>query len=165
MKGSKKVLDTLNKLLTAELTAADQYFAHSRMFQNWGYHRLYERVAHEREEELEHADKLMRRILFLEGTPDVGKRGKLNIGKDVPEMLKNDLAYELMVVKELRAAIALCEQEQDFETRAILRELLSDTEEDHTHWLEQQVGLIDKMGLQNYLQSGAGDISHSPSAN
>lgn len=161
MKGSKKVLDTLAKLLTAELTAADQYFAHSRMLQNWGYHRLYERIAHEREEELEHADKILTRILFLEGAADVGKRGKLHVGKDVPEMLKNDLDYELMVVKELRAAIAVCEAEQDYETRAILRELLSDTEVDHTHWLEQQIRLIDSMGLQNYLQSAAGDIAHS----
>ncbi|MGE5476282.1 MAG: bacterioferritin [Bacteroidales bacterium] len=163
MKGSKKVLDTLAKLLTAELTAADQYFAHSRMFQNWGYDRLYERVAHERMEELEHADKILNRILFLEGDADVGKRGKLNVGKDVAGMLKNDLAYELMVVKELRAAIALCEAEQDYETRAMLRQLLSDTEEDHAHWLEQQIRLIDAMGLQNYLQSAAGDIAHSAS--
>lgn len=159
MKSSKKVVDTLNKLLTAELTAADQYFAHSRMMENWGFHRLYERIAHEREEELEHADKIMKRVLFLEGTPDVGKRGKLHIGKDVPEMLKNDLAYEIMVVKELRDAIAICEAEQDYETRAILRELLSDTEEDHTHWLEQQIGLIDRMGLQNYLQSAANGVA------
>lgn len=161
MKGSKKVLDTLAKLLTAELTAADQYFAHSRMFQNWGYHRLYERVAHERLEELEHADKILTRILFLEGAADVGKRGTLNVGKDVPEMLRNDLAYELMVVKELRAAIAVCEAEQDYETRAILRQLLSDTEVDHTHWLEQQIGLIDALGLPNYLQSAAGDVARS----
>ncbi len=161
MQGSKKVIDCLNKLLTAELTAADQYFAHSRMMANWGFNRLFERIAHEREEELEHADKLIRRILFLEGTPDVGKRGKLAIGKDVEEMLKNDLAYEIMVVGELRAAIALAEKEQDYETRAILRELLSDTEVDHTHWLEQQIRLIDSMGLQTYLQSAAGDIAHS----
>jgi bacterioferritin len=159
MKGSKKVIDCLTKLLTAELTAADQYFAHSRMMANWGFNRLYERIAHEREEELEHADKIIRRILFLEGTPDVGKRGKLTIGKDVEEMLKNDLAYEIMVVGELRAAMALCEAEKDFETRAILGQLLTDTEEDHTHWLEQQVGLIARLGLPNYLQSAAGDIA------
>lgn len=163
MKGSKKVLDTLAKLLTAELTAADQYFAHSRMYQNWGYHRLYERVAHEREEELEHADRILKRILFLEGAADVGKRGKVNVGKDVVEMMKNDLAYEMAVVKDLRAAIALCEAEQDYETRSILRELLSDTEEDHGHWLEQQISLINAMGLQNYLQSAAGNIAQSAS--
>ncbi len=159
MQGSPKVLDVLAELLTAELTAADQYFAHSRMYHNWGYHRLYERVAQERKEELEHADKIFRRILFLEGFADVSKRGTLAVGKDVPEMMKNDLDYELGVVKELRAAIAICEAEQDYETRHILRELLSDTEQDHTFWLQQQVGLIDRLGLQNYLQSAAGDIS------
>ena len=158
MKGNKKVLDVLAKLLTGELSAADQYFAHSRMLANWGYHRLYERIAHEREEELEHADKLLRRILFLEGTADVAMRGPLAIGKDVPEMLTNDLAYELSVVKDLKDAIEVCEQEKDYETRAILRELLSDTEEDHTHWLEQQLGLIKALGLPNYLQSAAGGL-------
>ncbi|MEW5726497.1 MAG: bacterioferritin [Pseudomonadota bacterium] len=163
MKGNKKVIDRLNKLLTAELTAADQYLAHSRMFENWGYHKLYERVAHERLEELEHADKLIRRILFLDGTPDVGSRDKLNIGKDVPAMLKNDLAYEIAVVKELRDAMALCEAEHDYQTRAILGELLADTEEDHALWLEQQLRLIDAMGLQNYLQSAAGDITNTAS--
>lgn len=163
MKGKKTVIDRLNKLLTAELTSADQYFVHSRMYEDWGYKKLYERVAHEREEELEHATKLIRRILFLEGTPDVGKRGKLAIGKNVPEMLKNDLDYEIAVVKELKDAIALCETEQDYETRAILRELLSDTEEDHTRWLEQQLFLISQIGLQNYLQSAAGDIASSAS--
>lgn len=161
MKGNKNVIDTLGKLLTSELTAADQYFAHSRMYENWGYHKLYERVAHEREEELEHADKILKRILFLDGAADIGKRGKLHIGHDVPEMMKNDLAYELAVVKDLRDAIALCEAEHDYETRAVLRELLHDTETDHTHWLEQQIRLIDSMGLQNYLQSATGGLSHS----
>lgn len=159
MKGNKAVIDRLNELLAGELTAADQYFVHSRMFANWGYKRLYERVAHEREEELQHADRLIRRILFLDGTPQVGKRGKLAIGKDVPDMLKNDLAYELAVVKALREAIALAEKEGDYETRALLRELLSDTEEDHTHWLEQQIRLLGEMGQPNYLQSAAGDLS------
>jgi bacterioferritin len=161
MKGSKTVLDTLGRLLTTELTAADQYFAHSRMYENWGYHRLYERIAHERDEELDHADKILRRILFLEGVPDVGARGQLAIGSDVPTMLRNDLAYEIATVQALREAMALCEKEQDYETRAILRELLSDTEEDHTYWLEQQLRLIDAMGLPNYLQSAAGDIARS----
>jgi len=162
MKGSNKVVATLNQLLTAELSAADQYFAHSRMYANWGYHRLYERLAHERDEELEHADKLVRRILFLEGTPDLASRVPLAIGKDVPEMLKNDLAYELAVVQNLRAAIALCESEHDYETRSILRDLLHDTEVDHTYWLEQQLRLIDQLGLANYLQSAAGDLAQSP---
>lgn len=158
MQGNKAVIETLRKLLTAELSAADQYLIHSRMYQNWGLDRLYHRVAHERDEELEHADKLIRRILFLEGTPDVSKRDKIKVGKAVPDMLKSDLDYEIAVVKALKDAIALCETEQDYETRAILRELLHDTEEDHAHWLEQQLGLIDKMGLQNYLQSAAGSV-------
>ena len=153
MKGNKKVIDTLNGLLTHEMSAADQYFIHSRMYQDWGLEELYERLKHEQEEELEHAAALVERILFLEGTPDVASRDKLKIGKDVGSMMKNDLAYELMVGKELKKAIAICENEQDYVSRKILVGLLEDTEEDHTYWLEKQIGLIDKMGLQNYIQS------------
>jgi len=156
MKGSPKVIDTLNHLLTGELTAADQYFIHSRMYENWGLFALYERIEHERVEELDHAAQLIRRILFLEGVPDGATRKPLRIGATVPEMLGNDLTYELEVVAALRAAIALCETESDFESRRILVGLLEDTEEDHTHWLEQQLGLIDKIGLPNYLQSATG---------
>lgn len=157
MQGNTKVLQELNALLTGELSAADQYFVHSRMYENWGYLKLYKRIEHEREDELGHASRLVRRILFLGGTPDVASRDKLNIGATVPDMLKNDLAYELAVIAHLKKAIVLCEAEKDFETRRILVELLRDTEEDHTHWLETQLRLIDKMGLQNYLQSAAGD--------
>ncbi|OUR79464.1 bacterioferritin [Alphaproteobacteria bacterium 46_93_T64] len=153
MKGSKKVIDTLNGLLTHEMSAADQYFVHSRMYHDWGLDELYERLKHEQEEELEHASKLVERILFLEGTPDVAARDKLNIGNDIPSMMKSDLAYELMVGKGLKDAIAICETEQDYVSRGILVELLKDTEEDHTYWLEIQLGLIDKMGLENYTQS------------
>ncbi len=159
MQGKQSVIDCLNILLTGELSAADQYFAHSRMMENWGFKALYERVAHERHDELEHADKLIKRVLFLEGTPDVGKRDPLHIGKDVPEMLRNDLALELSVIAALKEGIALCEREQDYESRRILVELLEDTEEDHTHWLEQQIGLIDRVGLANYLQLSIGAIS------
>ncbi|PWC56365.1 bacterioferritin [Azospirillum sp. TSO22-1] len=159
MQGKQSVIDRLNRLLTGELSAADQYLAHSRMMENWGFKALYDRIAHERHDELEHADKLIKRILFLEGTPDVASRAPLNIGKDVPEMLRNDLAYELQVVAELKEAIAHVEQEQDYDTRRILVELLEDTEEDHTHWLEQQIGLIDRIGVQNYLQSAMGKVS------
>lgn len=153
MKGNKKVIDALNGLLTHEMSAADQYFIHSRMYHDWGMDELYERLKHEQEEELEHAAKLVERILFLEGTPDVAARDALKIGKDVESMLKNDLAYELMVGKELKKVIAICEKEQDYVSRQILVSLLSDTEEDHTYWLEKQLGLIDKMGLKNYIQS------------
>jgi bacterioferritin len=159
MQGKKTVIDELNKLLTGELSAADQYFIHSRMYENWGFSVLYERIEHERVEELEHATKLIRRILFLEGTPDVASRGALKIGATVPEMLRSDLEYELGVVAALKSAIALTEAEQDYDTRRILVELLQDTEEDHTHWLEQQLGLIDKVGLHNYLQSAIGQLS------
>lgn len=153
MKGNNKVIDTLNKLLAGELTAMDQYFTHSRMFDDWGFSKLYERIDHEMDDEKGHADVLIKRILFLEGTPMVGNRAALNIGKEVPEMLANDLDLERQVVAGLREAIALCEQEQDYQTREILEGMLADTEEDHTYWLEKQLGLIDKVGLQNYLQS------------
>lgn len=156
MQGNSRVLSELNELLTGELTAADQYFVHSRMYENWGFLQLYKRLEHEREEELVHAALLIRRILFLGGTPNVASRAPLKIGASVPEMMKNDLDYELSVVTSLRKAIALCESEQDYETRRILVELLENTEEDHTHWLEIQLNLIDKMGLQNYLQSASG---------
>lgn len=153
MRGNNKVIDVLNSLLTGELSAADQYFVHSRMYQDWGLERLYERIAHENTEELQHADKLIQRILFLEGTPNVASREPLKIGEDVPAMLGNDLELELEVVAALKNAIQVTEQEQDYQTREILEELLKDTEEDHTYWLEKQLGLIEKMGLQNYLQS------------
>ncbi len=153
MKGNQKVIDTLNTLLTGELSAADQYFIHSRMYQDWGLQKLFERLEHESKEELEHAEKLIERILFLEGKPDVAARDPLRVGDDVPSMLKNDLTLELEVVAALKDAIALCEANKDYQTREILEELLKDTEEDHTYWLEKQLGLIDKIGLQNYLQS------------
>lgn len=153
MKGNQKVIDTLNKLLTNELSAADQYFIHARMYEDWGLNKLFERIKHESEEELEHATALVQRILFLEGVPDVASREALNIGKDVPSMLTSDLAIEYDVGRQLKEAIALCEAEKDFQTREILEVLLKDTEEDHTYWLEMQLGLIDKVGIQNYLQS------------
>ena len=153
MKGNKKVIDALNMLLTGEMSAADQYFIHSRMYQDWGLEELYERLKHEQEEELEHAAKLVERILFLEGNPDVASREALRIGTDVPSMMKNDLIYELEVGQNLKKVIKICEQEQDYVSRDLLVSLLEDTEEDHTYWLEKQLGLIDKMGLQNYIQS------------
>ncbi|MFD2232076.1 bacterioferritin [Alkalimarinus sediminis] len=153
MKGSSKVIDVLNDLLAGELTAMDQYFIHSRMYDDWGLSKLFERIGHEMEDETGHADAMIKRILFLEGTPNLTKREPLNIGSTVPEMLQSDLDLEYAVVKNLKAAIALCETEQDYETRAMLVKQLEDTEEDHAYWLEKQLGLIDKIGLQNYLQS------------
>lgn len=156
MKGNSKVIASLNGLLHNELAAVDQYFTHSRMYDDWGFQKLYHRINHEMEEELTHADALIKRILFLEGTPDLSSRRGLLIGHDIPSMLKNDLILEMEVDAALKETIALCEQEQDYQTREILEKLLEDTEEDHIYWLEKQLGLIDKIGLQNYLQSQMG---------
>jgi bacterioferritin len=153
MKGNDQVIAHLNTLLAGELSAIDQYFIHSRMYENWGFSKLYERIAHEVQDETNHADALIKRILFLEGTPDLSKRDPLHVGSSVEEMLKNDLALELQVVTHLRKVMAFCESVQDYQTREILQAMLKDTEDDHTHWLEQQLGMIDRIGLQNYLQS------------
>lgn len=156
MKGNKKVIESLNKLLSSELTAMDQYFIHSRMYQDWGLEKLYERIDHEFDDEKGHAALLIERILFLEGTPDMSTRDALRIGKTVPEMLENDLQVEYDVDKTLKDAIKLCEGQKDYQSREILEKLLADTEQDHAYWLEQQLGLIKKIGLQNYLQSQMG---------
>ncbi len=153
MKGKAKVIQTLNDLLAGELTAIDQYFIHSRIYEDMGLSKLYERLDHEKAEETDHADQMIKRILFLEGKPDLSKRDPLNVGDTVEQMLKNDLALEYSVINNLKAAIVVCEQEQDFETRAMLVKQLEDSEEDHAYWLEKQLGLIGKIGLQNYLQS------------
>ncbi|MCB1866002.1 MAG: bacterioferritin [Chromatiales bacterium] len=153
MKGNNKVLKQLQKLLTGELAARDQYFTHARMYDDWGLTKLSEHTIHEMEEETQHADRLIQRILFLEGKPDLAEPRALNVGKDVEEMLRNDLAVECQVVAELRHAIKVCEQEHDYQSREVLEKLLDDTEEDHTYWLEKQLGLIEKIGLKNYLQS------------
>ncbi|NMP16141.1 bacterioferritin [Thalassotalea sp. Y01] len=157
MKGSQKVIDAFNRLLANELTAIDQYFIHSRMYEDWGLIKLYQRLEHEREEETQHADWLIKRMLFLEGQPNLVDRRALLIGSNVKEMMQNDLTLELEVVDCVRDVIALCEQESDYQSREILEKLLYDTEEDHVYWLEQQLGLIDKIGIENYLQSQMGD--------
>lgn len=153
MKGQQEVIEHLNRNLANELTAMDQYFIHSRMYEDWGLTQLYERIAHEMEDETGHADKIIKRILFLEGMPDLVTRSALRIGRNVPDMLKNDLDLEIKVIEDLKAAMQCCESARDYQTREILQELLTETEEDHAHWLEQQLGLIEKMGLQNYLQA------------
>jgi len=153
MQGNRQVIEQLNTVLAGELAAIDQYFIHSRMYQEWGFERLFERTHHEVQDETGHATALIKRILFLEGRPDMTKREPLQIGATVPDMLANDLALELRVVATLREVMAFCEKVQDFQTRKILCQMLKDTEEDHAHWLEQQLGLIEKVGLQNYLQA------------
>ncbi|HBS26589.1 MAG TPA: bacterioferritin [Gammaproteobacteria bacterium] len=153
MQGNQKVTDQLQSLLNGELAARDQYFAHSRMYDDWGLNKLYERINHEMEEETEHADMLIKRMHFLEVQPDFTKQDTVNVGKDVAEMLKNDLEVEYAVVAALKEAIRVCEAEQDYDSRHMLLKLLDDTEMDHAWWLEKQLGLIDKIGLPNYLQS------------
>lgn len=153
MKGDAGVIDSLNKLLEYELTAVDQYFVHSRMYEDWGLAKLYERIAHERDDELGHADLIIRRILFLEGMPNLSKRSPMNIGHDVPSMLQSDLDLELHVGAELKEAMAYAETVKDYVTRDIMLKMLDDTEVDHEYWLRQQLGLIDRVGLQNYQQS------------
>ncbi len=153
MKGDKEIISQLNQLLAFELAAMDQYFIHSRMYQDWGLNKLFERIDHEFDDEKGHASALIERILFLEGIPDMTTRDGLKIGSDVPEMLASDLRVEYAVDNKLKEVMALCEQKQDFVTRDILQTLINDTEVDHAFWLEQQLGLIKKIGLENYLQS------------
>lgn len=153
MQGDNEIIDNLNQLLAYELAAMDQYFIHSRMYHDWGFNKLFERIDHEFDDEKGHASALIERILFLEGIPDMTKREGLKIGKDVPEMLESDLRVEYAVDAKLKEVMALCESKRDFVSRDMLQTLINDTESDHAFWLEQQLGLIDKIGLENYLQS------------
>jgi bacterioferritin len=154
MQGQASVIDYLIELLRGELAARDQYFLHSRMYADWGFTRLFERINHEMEEETQHADALLQRILFLGGTPQMVPDA-MTPGHDVPSMLQSDLALEYKVRAALAKGIELCEQAGDYPSRDILQAQLKDTEEDHAYWLEQQLGLIKRIGLQNYLQSQA----------
>lgn len=156
MKGHPEVVDYLKFLLRGELAARDQYFAHSRRYEDLGLHALHQRMHHEMEEETQHADALLRRILFLEGSPDMAP-DPFEPGVDVEQMLQRDLDTEYAVRANLAKGVALCERHGDYVSREILVSQLEDTEEDHTHWLEQQLRLIKMLGLPLYLQSKLGD--------
>ncbi len=158
MKGNQKVIDYLNFLLAGELAARDQYFIHAEMYQEWGYGKLYQHSNHETEHETLHAQLIMRRIMMLGGVPNMTV-GEINIGSDIPSMLQSDLNLEYAVRQHLKEGIKLAEDNQDYVTRDMLVQQLEDTEEDHAHWLEKQLGLIEMMGLQNYLQSQMGGIA------
>ena len=152
MQGDKKVIEYLNKALENELTAINQYFLHARMYKNWGYHKLNDKEYSESIDEMKHADQLIERILFLEGLPNLQSLSKLLIGEHPKEMLECDLKLEQMAVPLLKEAIAYCESVSDYISRELFEGIL-ESEEEHIDWLETQLGLIEQIGIQNYLQS------------
>jgi bacterioferritin len=155
MKGDAKVIEHLNRALYNELTAINQYFLHARMLKKWGFKELAEHEYHESIDEMKHADKLIERILFLEGLPNLQQLGKLLIGENPAEILDCDLRLENAAIPDLRAAIAHCEQVGDYVTRELFEDIL-ESEEEHVDWIETQLGLIDRLGLGPYLQTKIG---------
>lgn len=152
MRGDAKVIEYLNKALRAELTAINQYFLHARMYENWGLGRLAKHESHESVDEMKHADELIKRILFLEGLPNLQDLDKLLIGENVVEILECDLALERRAHPDLKAAIADCEKAGDYVSRELFEDIL-ESEEGHIDWLETQLELVQRVGLENYTQS------------
>ena len=152
MKGDATVIEHLNKVLKNELTAINQYFLHSKMYKDWGLNKLGDYEHGESVDEMKHADALIERVLFLEGLPNLQDLGKLRIGENVPEMLQCDLDLELDAIPDLRAAIAYCESHKDYVSRDLFDSILQ-SEEGHVDWLETQLELINKVGIENYTQS------------
>lgn len=150
MKGEAKVIEALNEILTGELTAINQYFLHARMLKNWGYERIAGKVYHESIDEMKHAEKLIDRVLFLEGIPNVQKLLKINIGENVKEQFESDLRLEFEAIGKLRAAIQVTLDYKDHTTRELFEQILED-EENHVDWLETQLGLMEQIGVANYL--------------
>ena len=152
MKGDAKVIEHLNSALANELVAINQYFLHSRMYKDWGLHKLAEKEYEESIDEMKHADQLTERILFLEGLPNLQNLGKLLIGENTREMLECDLKLEMVACPDLKEGIAYCETVGDYVSRDLLADIL-ESEEEHIDWLETQLSLIERIGLENYQQS------------
>ena len=152
MKGDATVIQHLNRVLKNELTAINQYFLHSRMLRDWGFAKLGDHEHEESIDEMKHADSIIERVLFLEGLPNLQDIGKLRIGEDVPEILQCDLDLELDAIPDLKAAIAYCENYKDYVSRELFDEILT-SEEEHVDFLETQLELVGKVGVENYLQS------------
>ena len=150
MRGDKKIIDILNEVLTAELTAINQYFVHAEMCENWGYERLFHEIRKHSIGEMKHAEEVIERILFLEGIPNMQRLGKVLIGETVPEMFKVDHALEMDAVARLNPAIETCREVEDNNTRHLLEEILED-EEEHIDWIEAQQAQIEQVGVANYL--------------
>lgn len=158
MQGDATLIQHLNRILRNELTAINQYFLHARMCRNWGLKELGEHEYRESIDEMKHADRLVERILFLEGLPSMQDLHKLRIGQNPKEILEGDLALEMDAMQDLRAAIAHAESIRDYVSRDLCREIL-ESEEEHVDWLETQLDLIGQMGLPNFVQRAAGGIS------
>jgi bacterioferritin len=152
MKGDPRVIEHLNKVLGNELVAINQYFLHARMYKDWGLKELGEHEYHESIDEMKHADLLIERILFLEGRPNMQGMGKLLVGENTQEMLECDLQLEHLAHKDLKDAVEYCESIADYVSRQLFVDIM-ESEEEHIDWLETQLGLIEKLGLQNYLQT------------
>ena len=155
MKGNPVILDHLAVVLGNEMVAINQYYLHAKMLKNWGFIKLSEKMYKESIEEMIHADKLIERILFLEGRPVMEVIGKLAIGKDIPKMFENDLKLELKAIKDLKNAIHDCDEHQDYASQALFQNIIEE-EDPHVEWLESQLKLIESVGLENYLQSQIG---------